>query len=931
MNTLFRKTFISFLSMAGIVSVAFWASLILINIFIYKDSVENYFNTYSIVGGIYTILIPVMLVALLPWLMLSFFGEWLYTRSLDRKNLFKIFFKEYLIWWGGISVILISLTFLSGMTLDFIFFFITLNLYFALILAGNYKVLYPIILYGIPVFLFSAMFDSWKIGTFDAGHILSWIFWLGYILVTYLKTRNYNDDLDLSVAGKADDENKALSKIWFISKELGVSNPEIAKTKTPFAQFLSDFRILTVDTIKAYTHTLFIFLCIILYFAIQRVSKITFTEKDVNLLLDQNIYLIICILVLIQFIFTFLNPKYLLLNKEEFLLTRPISRGKIYLYNYFTQGLFLGLILSGSYILLNFLPVYGQFFSTVAGGLNWGAIILSCLWAYIAGEAGIIMLILLLVSDFSRGTSFFTSWILNLNTTGIIGLSIFLGAIFFRCWDYRCFIKKEIGAFRGFIPAIKELTRTYALPVIVLAGIICTTAYINPFTKVMTSITSYIYTAPILSAVYVNFEIKDNDYWFNKDFRTYDDYYAAVFSSIKSLQKNPYDNKAFLILAQTDLYSLPWYFKTKYYAKDYNYSGMIENNKWMKNDIERGKYWLSICGNLASMPDYIYLQGLVYASEDNYDMAIKSLKKAISIKKKKEYLDALAIIYEHVLMPSKAIEIYKQANKVTVASSYFKMTGDIYWNNREYSEALDYYAQAQDFPTNSYYECGTCKKIMELAKDEKLKRLGMFDLNKKFNNLTTDWALCKGYIDKVMLKTSAGIDRRLDRNFAKWYLDNKKYDTAAFYLNRAEKYGDLALLYIGTGDKLKASEAINNALHQQKNNHYFSINNSKYDYKAYLAQTILKPDIENAGKALIIAPDSDQILSELEKIFKNKSGELSKLVNIKTAYDDLYGNVDPILNKNRNVEKTRVMLKMFPDNKYKEIGEIISSLNYTDK
>lgn len=916
--SLFRKTFATSVFFTMLLTLIFQGLIFSFDVFI--SSSKSYLiknNTYTelfsswFVKSLSQASVLSIFMLMIPWLLLSFFGELFYTRSLKRNELIKEILNEYLKWFLPLNLLVIGL---KIVTIKFFhtsdnyymesLFISSLSFYLCLIMAGNTKILIKVLKYGFPLFAFSATFGN----IYEIGQKISLVVWFIYIFYVYKFTFNYNDDVELVVAGRADDENLAMSKLKFFTKEFYAKEIKLTEYKTFLSKKLNIFKFVSKTIFSFYTQYTFVILLIALYFA---------TKTSINYYIELNINTLQSLLPIgIILIFTsamvFINPKFILLSKEELILTRAISRKEIYLYSFLTQGIFI--------VALFLLAWIASLLGSWSIEINYLNIFVIILWAYISGEIGLLLLFILFSLDLSSNianasnisintTSYSISFLINLESSSYFAIAVWLLAIIMRFFDYYWFTNKEIGLFKGFSNTIKNTAKLY-LPSIVAAAIMIPIIFTtNPFVKFLNlpavDFFDYSYTTANLIE---NIISKSKNIYDKKFYYEYENN-----ESFHDLIKNPYDEKAYLKIATNYLNNLVedkifYYYTERRMGNSINGKSALEKDK-IALTLNKVNYLNNLSKNQKDTPEYFYNQGLEYYLQGKYDLALDFLNKA-NLTDKGKYHSVLANIYEANLEFSKAIENYKEALKYAKLRSndfYLKKRfiirkiGSLYWNEGKYDEALKYFVYEDKsgfefFEIKPYYSKGLLKNLENLKKVRQnpklIKNIDMFlDLPKTNNpqeNYYSKLDLFNYYIDK-------GDTKQAEKTLEK--LSYYEYKFA----------GELTLLKISLGKKDEAKKVLEYILDMTKNN------NLIFDNKFYLAMVKLNLDkLTSAKKFILSSPNTEEAFKEISKEFSSDSNSLESLKKFKTNYEYLYNYFNSekrdSLKGNKSAQKTRFLL-----------------------
>lgn len=879
---------------------------------------------------------------IVPWLLLSFYGEFFYTRSFNRKEIFELIKNQHIKYLSVISVLLVISTYFynkfSNMSGDKIYFnssafFISLTIYISLIIAGNTNTLKKILLYGIPLFVIFAFSSSYYIGGYDITRTVFWILWIGYLTITYRIVAFYNNDIDLNVPGKADDENRALANMWLFNKEFGGNNVNISS-----GGIFSKFNMLTSHTANIYKQLFLIMNTVFFFFAI-RFSYGYFLSGmgDYYEASQGNALFLAFLSFSFMGIFIFINPKFIVLQGEEFLFTRAVSKGKVYLNNFIYQGIFILLLASLNLLIPNL---------SLALSLNMVNILLLGLWFYIAGEMGIIILVALNIFDFTFTTlnayslpSINTSLIVNIISPTIYTVFIWASAVAFRISDYLWFSKKEIGFIKEWKQLLSGLSKLYIPTFLLCFSTVLFATYSNPFTKF---VTEQKYSDTNEWFIFNQFAIQAI---FKNERNTYEE---AIYQVIKE----PYNSEKYLKLSRDYYINNLNYYSPIYYRPYKRYQSAIESETSLSNISTL----LLMADSLKDTPEYLYQKSIVERNRNNYKEALSLAISSTEKSNDNNYLYNLAKTYEHELMNKEAIETYSkifQSN--THDFKVLRKIGDIYWNNKEYNKAIDTYTQATQkelsvFPYKNYYSLGLCNQLEKainiddpitqryiksdllfyspLCFNNKIKGKDIIE-SSRYNTDDYQDKLYTIYLDKAR---KAENDGNL----------NKAEETLKKHIYMSEKFlsGQLALIQIKLDKKSEAEKTIDKylslmpKLKERFKDQTFDIRFTDYNSDLFKAMLILNkyPDKElTAEKMLLSAYDTEQAFKELKGLVDSE--EIKKLEILKNQYDELYTYFEyhglSMIKNNKTIEITSVLLNKLQSkdkDQFSELTEVLQKL-----
>lgn len=712
----FRKSFIQAFFIATIPFIL----LRLINysyLFFVGDDIE--LNVW-LINSVYSFLLVGLFGMVLPWLSIIFSSEMLYTRSLDRKDIFKLILKEYLKGFIPITILMLitvsvssfylgsssSIAYPEGIALSSITFFLSL------ILAGNSKLAFKMLKFGLPVLGLIAFYSDLPL-PYKYRNEFSALVWFSFLSYYFYRIYNYNEDLDLNVPGRVEDENRSISGFSLFSKEFASSNIKLIKPEKSIFSKLNTIKLIVSDSSNIYIQILFLMLTIAFIVSLKYLYNLIFLERG------DYIWVLVTLLSLTTLILTLVNPKYFILNREEFLLSRSAKRSEIYLFNWLNQGLFV------SFPALMTFATYTSFdYLNESLPLDYFKILIYLIWTYISGEIGFLVVFFLLILDL---TSYLTSnisvanlgfsFLINIQSINLSGLLMWLLAISLRYWDFYKFNNKDIGFFKGFKATIKGLSYSYILPSIFSLFLILSGMFLNPLTRFMT-LDGFDTSNDYLTRSGTFFGLFFSPSYQSEDFPS-----QTLFSNgIRKLIKDNSNKDGYLDLANAYLGQV-----------SYQYDNTVKNVEFLdKNDRFEDKevntFFLNKAKNLLELAKdekstrYIEYLFMINVLEKDYNTAEKNILKLIEMTDSIRYKLSLASLYKHLQKNDLALDLYKTEGQknIKVLSLYHQLKSDLYENNKEYKNALYEYVNAYKtdksiyLPRANYFSNGLCSDLKDL-------------------------------------------------------------------------------------------------------------------------------------------------------------------------------------------------------------------------
>ncbi|MFN8576507.1 MAG: hypothetical protein U0354_06595 [Candidatus Sericytochromatia bacterium] len=774
---------------------------------------------------IYGLLLVSLFSLVIPWISLSFYGEYFYTRSLNRKDIFKIFRNEHLKYLSILVILLYTSIIFYNRIVQYAnekinfntsLFFISVTIFISLIIAGNTATLKTILKYSIPILIISPFLSSYYVNGYNIINLIFIGIWLIYLFCVYKVISNYDNDIDLNVAGKIDDENRALSNMWIFSKEFGLKKSELSKPN-----IFSSFKLLVANTSNIYIQLFLIINLIILYFSIKDFyySYIELSNKTINQ--NNDISLLSILSFAFIGIFILINPKYLTLQVEEFLFSRAVSKTKIYFSNFIFQASFILFL-----ILLDFIFPSINFFSQI----NTISFILTCIWFLIAGEMGIFLFISLFITDFTfeilksniiANTS--TSLLVNILSPNINGLLVWFSAILFRLLDYKWFISKEIGFIKETKRMIKSLSKLYITSFVISISLSLVAIYNNPYTK-------FINSTSIRSKY--NWNLISSDTVFALFNKNRDESQESIYKFIQE----PYKVENIIN------------FSRKYYIDKFYCGSVVYGRYKLANSYsdfnENIEYLLDLSKSLENTPEYNYQKSVLYKFSNNYDKAYEFAIKSVKNNNDNFYLFNLADIYRHELKNKEAIDVYKKVSKYKKSRDFnpLKEIGKIYWFNNDYNKAIDYYAdsllkEGSILANYNYYYLGLCDKLKEIKNNPKYSNI--LNINRDIKNYLR---VCSNeltsfnntYSNSFILDYAKKAENNGDLIRAEYLLSTREY------LANQTNLAYLSLVQAKLGKKEIAQKSIDKYFERLKFYKEYIRNRTFYLYRSYFDSDIYK-------------------------------------------------------------------------------------------
>jgi len=375
-------------------------------------------------------LIAALLALSLPWLLLSWFGEWLYTRALNRQALFKLFWGEFIKFWTPLSLLLLGLCsasqwikYDSGREIpwELALFIPALSLFMALIFVANGDLLRKLLLPGIALLGWLLTGDGWSVQGLSVGHGLTLLAGAGLLFWLQRQLAQGLSDLSLEVPGRVDDEYQAMQRSWLFRSLnwLGTHSPlMLSPARGPWMA--------RIKLLSGHPYMLYMQLLATVALVGFLISLFLGRAALDNLPMASALWILACALAGGCLL---LLPVRLAGNSYwEFFRTRPLPRIWQYAINWGVQSLFLlGLVALGSTLLWS-LP-------EIAQNLNLANLATALLFLWLAGELGVGLLLLLLAFGFGTSPTLVPGAAVLLHSHDWPALALWGTALAFRAWD----------------------------------------------------------------------------------------------------------------------------------------------------------------------------------------------------------------------------------------------------------------------------------------------------------------------------------------------------------------------------------------------------------------------------------------------------------------------------------------------------------------
>lgn len=376
-------------------------------------------------------LIASLLALSLPWLLLSWFGEWLYTRALNRQALFRLFWGEFLKFWTPLSLLLLALCcasqwvkYDSGREIpwELALFIPALSLFMALLFVANSALLRRLLLPGIALLAWLLTGDGWTLMGQPVGHGLTLLAGAGLLFWLQRQLAQGLGDLSLAVPGQVDDEYQAMQRSWLFRSLnwIGVHSPlMLSRSQTPLGAW--------IKLLGGHPYMLYLQLLAAVGLFGFLISLFLGRAALENMPMANTLWIVACLLA--WGILLLLPVRLAGQSYWEFFRTRPLPRSWQYGVNWGVQSCFLLGLAGLTNVLLWSLP-------EIALQLNFASIGTALLFLWLAGELGIGLLLLLLAFGFGYSPTLIPAAAVLLHSTDWPAFALWGTALAFRCWDF---------------------------------------------------------------------------------------------------------------------------------------------------------------------------------------------------------------------------------------------------------------------------------------------------------------------------------------------------------------------------------------------------------------------------------------------------------------------------------------------------------------
>lgn len=882
----------------------------------------------------YSVLMTGLFACILPWLLISQYGEWFYSRAYPKQKLMGLMWREYFIWWGvGFIIFTLWISLLgSWMYVEVMLFFISFTLFCPLLIASQTQLRQQLLGLSLLIFLTLVGFNYFfeEVTTFN----LIWPVWLSFLAFGYYRVFNQDEDIEINLPGQLISAEQSWSNTLF--KNLRTKPVDLRQNSSSVLQpFWQRLYLLTYDNYWTY-QLLFIFFIVSLFFVL---STGLFMVGLVSLeeLLDLSALFSFFAIILWPLLLLLIPPRFLMKKKREFLFSRNSSRSSLYFFNVFMQGFF-GSLLMVAFLLLSYIPGYFHGDSQLI--VSYFTLFF---WLYIIGESGLLALFILILVGGSTSVPYLASFLFIFKSSTWHPLVLWLLAFVIRGWDYWTFLNEELlDEKRTPWLFFQEKVKFYALPIVTILGVCIGVINMNPVT--------WFATHRVTSIENLAFENKRKLIHLGWVDSLEDEWQRETdIQALNLLLKDPYDQKGYLLLAQYYIAQNRDYENPTY---DYRYSDGFKLNPderdfdatYIDLYLQLGTYWLKKASQYQHTYRYQYLESVLAGFNGHYGEAI-----AMAEKIQKEYPGLISLrnqgwLYYHEFQFDKALEAYKKGLKQESEDyrqyQYVKKIRDIYWENGFYKKAIDTeinFAKTLDEKFDDYYYYSIEPKPYLYAYSDVCQYLHQRqkELKEKIT-LERGWPLCFNH--QNMSKANSGYaDGVGKQEMAYWHESRGNFEQALKFYEEATMSEDQSLMYLKMGNPAKARKEIYESLEWKQPFHKMRLSLDKldnrsdskfYEYKMFLAWLRLNPHKNKeliAKRLLLTAPHPEQLWPEFEQVFESQPEALEELKTLQARYDGFYDYCESkgwqYLKRKRSIQKTMILFNRLTGSEAKQFKE----------
>lgn len=832
--------------------------------------------------------IGLLVAAVIPWMLLTFFGEWFYTRSLPRRAVFQLVWGEFLRFWAPAALVLWGLQastqfhiYRSGSEMPFgiVALAATGSLLGGLLLASGTELLRKL---GPALGLLAAwvvLFGQIKLAELPVGAVSGWLLWLGLLGWAYRQIAHNQQDLgqDRSVDG---DELAPGPMRGAIYRLLGLASQTDVVAVSGWQRSWSKLRLLSEYPRMVYAQLLALGAGAV---ALAGLLVVRYNFGEIHSQ-DLPVFYTAMLLYagLTALMLLAINPRYSLARRWEFLASRPVGPRRIYLAGWIMQGLMVLLVAAGTAGIAALLP-------EVFVELDFARLGLLTLFLWLGGELAIGVLCLLAAASLTLSPAMSVAALAVLHSGDWHSLLLWGCAIGFRGWDLARFGRWEPAG--SPLRVAGRLLLHYLLPGGLLMGAALYGIQHQALARYLAATEQDLLnpnermnlSQAILVALYSRVELKSPDEY------AYEFPYSGYLpQELRRLIARPNDSQAAIGLAQNalDTESLPEtdYWRT-YRLSPYGYFDK-DSSLWQQvhHTTQQARYWLDVAKDSPPAAKLLIRAQLAEVEQD-YGTALTLAKQALALDSDPRYAFEVPRIQFQMLRQAQAIAGYRQiaqrSPKLAAAALY--VAGVVSEEAGLFKQAVDYYLQAGDaspplalskqigyrLQRLPSYRLGLCEPIM--------RHFGRPGLSS--TTVADDLAACSNQPEHI----------RDIRVRGQWYLRHGQPLKALESIG-ADQNGLRAQALWAAGRKDEAvALARANVIWAREQGQVFYYNLLAEDQQLLLQRVLVqgeaKPKLESGLQVLFRSPDLALDWPMLSKAFRGQ--ELVELTRIRQALETL--------------------------------------------
>ena len=829
-----------------------------------------------------------LMAILLPWFLLAGFSEWFQTRSLKRKELTTLLWREYFYWWSGLSLLLIimaafaevfpenvhSLSWITALSM------MGFSLYFALLLSGDEQVIWRQLL-PLPLFIlwiwgkhesimqaetFQALFqNTWIIKVFMAPVGIT----LGSLCLIWAAYQTWRGQHHSHAPNTS---NFTFENFFF--KTFSSKKPIALKPfRHSWQKAWSQYRLLSGET-----HAIFMVLslaCGLILFSLIMSHYLPAIMMRQWQLYQVSDLLLTCLILTV--LLTSI-PNYVIWGgRSELLFTRAINKSKVYLFNLFSQSIISSIPLM---IILGLLLAGGEH-------IQFMNVALLALFMLLAGPLTLVVLIVPMIVG--QTWMPFGSLITQLTASHWSAYLIWGLALLGRLCEYY-FINHSTSHNQGFA-RFKLVGKAFLLPAIPISLALLAGLHQHPLLRFvhfadhtwLSQRTKYavaqdLQTLQLMGPVYLKKQADKED----------DSFYRQLHYSTNALQKAlkaPHDNDTAMIFTQESMAEIEEHLLDSYqdlwYQEAYSWERLQAFN-------HVASYWLP----LTDMgPKTLRWQSMQALFHDDPKTALKLAQEALTKIPEPQSYEYLARIQALFYQEEQALQTYAQMRNTFPErrGKSYRLEGKLLYSAGKYAEALEAYTQAIEHQDQTeyltpqytvgenlvirfpYYTVGLCSENKRILNRHRIKGFRGFEQMIKITQ-----KLCQN--QELSRDEATHIFGSQEAEYALWLLDHQRYALAKEVFNTSQPQWRKTLQAAVEGNK-NAQAAIHwlrenpYLFNEEHTSLFYSSNTGKY--LGWYSDLLTKPEqrLDRAKKILVLSADFELELTRLQKVLNAQEFE----------------------------------------------------------